>query len=341
MNSTINPKSKIRNRKAKYASIDIGTNTLRFLVAEIDNKKLKPIFLKRIITRLGGGYKEEIGIAAIAQERTIKALEFFSEKIREHGVQEVKAVATSVVRRAKNTKEFLNNVLKRTGIDVKIISGDEEARLSLLGVLSVIKAAADLKSMPKCLVVDIGGGSTEFIATIGGKMVGAWSMEMGVVHLTEKHLKTDPPTRHELNAMENEIKGVIANLKDLMKKDGCLPSAFSLQPSALLIGTAGTITTLAAIDQGLEKHNPEKINNHILSYGAIKKIYQHLASLPLKQREEILSLEKGREDIIIPGAAVVLKAMQEFGFDKMTVSDAGLLEGILLEAVNRGRISCP
>ena len=100
----------------------------------------------------------------------------------------------------------------------------------------------------------------------------------------------------------------------------------------MLIGTAGTITTLAAIDQGLEKYDPEKINNYILSYKAIKKIYQYLASLPLKQREAILSLEKGREDIIIPGAAIVLKAMENFGFDKMTVSDAGLLEGILLDS---------
>lgn len=310
----------------RYASIDIGTNTLRLLIAEIDNKKFKAVFLKRIITRLGGDFKEDIGIAASAQEKTIKALELFSEKIREYGVKEVKAVATSVVRRAKNREAFLKNVLERTGIDVKVISGDEEARLSLLGVLSVIKDARK-----KCLVVDIGGGSSEFIATDNGKMLGAWSMEMGVVHLTENYLKTDPPTGHELNAMENEIKEVIANLKDLMSQS--LPSAFSLEPSALFVGTAGTITTLAAIDQGLEKYAPEKINNYILSCGAIKKIYRHLASLPLKQREEILSLEKGREDIIIPGAAIVLKAMEGFGFDKITVSDAGLLEGILLDGI--------
>ena len=105
---------------------------------------------------------------------------------------------------------------------------------------------------------------------------------MGVVHLTEEYLKTDPPTPYELNAMENEIKGVIVNLKDLMSQS--LPSAFSLEPSALFIGTAGTITTLAAIDQGLEKYEPDKINNYILKYTAIKKIYKHLASLHLRQR---------------------------------------------------------
>src|SRR3990167_8921849 len=263
----------------KYASIDIGTNTLRLLIAEIDNKNLQPVYLKRTITRLGGGYKEDIGINRKAQERTIKALEFFSEKIKEYDIKEVRAVATSVVRRAKNREEFLNSVLKRTGIEIKIISGDEEARLSLLGVLSVIKVGTDLKSIPKCLVVDIGGGSTEFIATDAGRMLGAWSLEMGVVHLTENYLKTDPPTHNELDAMENEINGTIEDLKGLIKKDDFLSSA-------VFIGTAGTITTLAAIDMGLEKYNPEKINNYILSCRAVKKIYRHLASLSLKQREE-------------------------------------------------------
>ncbi|MEK7802850.1 MAG: Ppx/GppA phosphatase family protein [Deltaproteobacteria bacterium] len=321
----------------KYASIDIGTNTLRLLIAEIGNENLQPVYLKRIITRLGGDYKEDIGIAASAQERTIKALEFFAEKIREYVVKEVKAVATSVVRRAKNKTEFLSEVLERTGVEVKVISGDEEARLSLLGVLSVVKAGIDVQ---ECLVVDIGGGSTEFIAVDNGKMAGTWSLEMGVVHLTEKYLKADPPARNELDAMESEINGVIADLKDLMKKDGCLPSTFSLQPSALLIGTAGTITTLAAIDHGLEKYEPDKINNYILKYTAIKKIYNHLASLPLRQREEILSLEKGREDIIIPGAAIVLKAMEGFGFSSITVSDAGLLEGILLDKAQMSKLKC-
>ena len=308
----------------RWASIDIGTNTLRLLIADIDNKRLKSVFLKRIITRLGGGYTKTAGITDEAQERTIKALKLFSEKLKEYRVEEVRAVATSVVRRAKNREEFLGGVREQTGLEVSTISGDEEARLSLRGVLSVIG-----HHNKRCLVVDIGGGSTEFIAVADGKMAGAWSLEMGVVHLTEEYLKTDPPTPYELNAMENEIKGVIANLKDLMSQS--LPSAFSLEPSALFIGTAGTITTLAAIDQGLEKYEPDKINNYILKYTAIKKIYKHLASLHLRQREEILSLEKGREDIIIPGAAIVLKAMEAFGFSSITVSDAGLLEGILID----------
>ena len=318
------------------ASIDIGTNTLRLLIADIDDKRLKPVFLKRIITRLGGGYTETAGIADKAQERTIKALKLFSEKLKEYRVEEVRAVATSVVRRAKNRDGFLGSVREQTGLEVNVISGDEEARLSLLGVLSVIKAGTDFKSVPKCLVVDIGGGSTEFIAVADGKMAGAWSLEMGVVHLTEKYLKTDPPTKEELGNMESEIEGIISDLRCKILDSGFLTPNSKLQTlnSTLFIGTAGTITTLAAIDQGLEKYEPDKINNYILKYAAIKKIYNHLTSLHLRQREEILSLEKGREDIIIPGAAIVLKTMEGFGFSSITVSDAGLLEGILLDTVN-------
>ena len=316
----------------RWASIDIGTNTLRLLIADIDNKRLKPVFLKRIITRLGGGYTETAGIADKARERTIKALKLFSEKLKEYRVEEVRAVATSVVRRAKNREEFLGGVREQTGLEVSTISGDEEARLSLLGVLSVIKAGTDFKSVPKCLVVDIGGGSTEFIAVADGKMAGTWSLEMGVVHLTEEYLKADPPTKEELGNMESEIEGIISDLRCKILDSGFLTPNSKLQTlnSTLFIGTAGTITTLAAIDQGLEKYEPDKINNYILKYTAIKKIYKHLASLHLRQREEILSLEKGREDIIIPGAAIVLKAMEAFGFSSITVSDAGLLEGILL-----------
>ncbi len=307
-----------------YASMDIGTNTLRLLVAVIDGDKLKPLIVKRSITRLGGDFKEDSGIAETSMQRAVDVLKVFADITKEYDVQCVFAIATSVVRRAKNRDDFIKRVFNETGIRINVISGDEEARLSLLGVLSVVEGKDK-----KHLVIDIGGGSTEFILTEGSSMLGAWSMEMGVVHLTEKYLKSDPPSHAELKAMENEIDGVIKNLKDLMNRD--LPRAFSREPSALFVGTAGTITTLAAIDQKLETYVPERINNYILRYANVKNIYEYLVSLPLKQRQDVLSLEKGREDLIIPGTAIVLKTMGMFGFDNITVSDAGLLEGILLK----------
>lgn len=317
---------------SRYASIDIGTNTLRLLVAEVDNNKLKPLVVKRIITRLGGDFKEDVGIAESSMQRAVDALKIFANIIKEYNVKEVFATATSVVRRAKNRDRFIQRVFDETDIKINVISGDEEAGLSLLGVLSVV----DSKDK-KCLVIDIGGGSTEFIAVENNKMLSSWSMEMGVVHLTEEHLKSDPPARHELDVVEYEINGVIEELKLKIYDLGFLNPHFELRTpnSALFIGTAGTITTLAAIDQNLETYAPEKINNYVLEYDAVKRIYNHLSSIPLKERQKILSLEKGREDLIIPGAAIVLKTMDAFGFDSITVSDAGLLEGILLKQVVR------
>lgn len=299
----------------RYASIDIGTNTLRLLIADVEGERLKPVYIKRVITRLGGGYKDDTGIDPESARRTIETLDTFARTIKEYGVTDVKAIATSVVRRARNREIFLDEAFKRTGLKIQTISGDEEGRLALLGVLSVIR-----DGHKRCLVIDIGGGSTEFMATEGGRMVGVWSLDMGVVHLTERYLKTDPPNEEELQEMEDEIEGVIKRLR------------ISDQKPEIFVGTAGTITTLAALDQGLEVYEPERINNYILTYDAIKGMYEYLASLPIKEREKILTLEKGREDLIIPGAAIVLKAMEAIGFDRMTVSDAGLLEGILLSS---------
>ncbi len=200
------------------------------------------------------------------------------------------------------------------------MSGIEEARLSLLGVLSVIEGDGP------ALVVDIGGGSTEFIAAATGEVAGAWSMEMGVVHLTEDHINSDPPLAEELRGMEGEIEAVIESLKGAMREEGD-----GGEGGTTLIGTAGTITTLAAIDMALDSYDREKINNYILTRTAVEKIYRELSAMTMKERGEVLSLEKGREDLIVPGAAIVLRTMDSFGFESMRVSDAGLLEGVIID----------
>lgn len=311
----------------KYASIDIGTNTLRLLIAEAGtNGGIRPLVYKRAITRLGGGYSVESGIDPASALRTFRALEDFKKIIVENGAAEVLATATSVVRRAVNRGWFIEEVLKRTGIGIRVISGDEEARLSLLGVLSVIEDGWSKKT-----VMDIGGGSTEFIFTDGGILKGAWSMEMGVVHLTEKYLKSDPPAPGELKGLEDSVRGVIGELKGLMDKGGVDPDGYSGQYGGTLVGTAGTITTLAAMGQNLDVYDRERINNYTLTKEKVRSMYAYLAGLKLKERELVLSLEKGREDLIIPGTAIVLQTMEAFGFDAMKVSDAGLLEGILLQ----------
>lgn len=316
----------------RYASIDIGTNTLRLLIAEVSQDgKLKPVVYRRAITRLGGGYTDTEGIEKGAAERSVAALTDFRKEIDSVGADTVLATATSVVRRAVNGVSFVREVEKRTGIKVRVIGGDEEARLSLLGVLSVIEGAPK-----KRLVMDIGGGSTEFIAAEDSHMRGAWSMEMGVVHLTERHLKSDPPSKAEVAAMEAEIRGIVEGLHGIMGREGVSAGDYSSNAGALFVGTAGTVTTLAAIDQGLEVYDRERINNYVLKRNNIESLYRYLLSLTLKERAEVLSLEKGREDLIIPGSFIALAALDSFAFDGMVVSDAGLLEGIIIDRLASG-----
>src|SRR3989337_528351 len=311
---------------AKYASIDIGTNTLRLLIAEAGKDgELKPLVYERVITRLGGGFSGKDGIDRASAERAFKALEKFKKLIDGYGAVKKAAVATSVVRRAKNRDWFLKEISERTGLTVSVISGKKEAELTFLGVCSVIKGGG----MDK-LVMDIGGGSTEFILTEGMDIRGVWSMEMGVVHLAENHLKGDPPEKHELEGLGREIKGVIEDLKKSMKEKGISVEKYSEKANAEIIGTAGTITTLAAIDQDLAEYDRDKINNYILKTSRLEAIYNRLVSCTLREREKILSLEKGREDLIIPGALIVLNVMGSFGFDSMRVADAGLLEGAII-----------
>ncbi|MBI5827488.1 MAG: Ppx/GppA family phosphatase [Deltaproteobacteria bacterium] len=318
----------------RHASIDIGTNTLRLLIAEYDGRELKPLVYKRAITRLGGNYKESIGIDADSARRAVSALEEFGRTIAGYGVSSVNAVATSVVRRAGNRGRFIKEARERAGVDIEVISGDEEARLSLLGVASVIRDAAERR-----LVMDIGGGSTEFIFTCGARTVGAWSVEMGVVHLAERHLKSDPPLKLELECLYTEIRDVTSTLKSTVAAHGIRAFDYSGPKGATLIGTAGTITTLAAMDQDLDVYDRDRINNYTLRRERIRTMYEDLSSLTLKEREKVLALEKGREDLIIPGAAITLAVMDEFGFEEMKVSDAGLLEGVIIDRAGADQFS--
>jgi len=320
---------------ARYASIDIGTNTLRLLVASVDEAgEVRHEIYKRQITRLGGDYTESAGIAPASAQRAFAALAEFKLVIDEAGVDGVCAFATSVVRRACNRAWFIDGVKKRTGIEIAVISGNEEARLALIGVLSVIDARRG-----RDLVIDIGGGSTEFIFTDRGALKGAWSMEMGVVHLTEAHLKSDPLTKGQIEGLEAEITGVIAGLKSSIMEAGIEAAGYCADAGAVFVGTAGTITTLAALEMNLEVYDRERINGCRLSKSAVERMYARLLSLTFEERGRILSLEKGREDLIIPGAAITLKTMEAFGFDEILVSDAGLLEGIIIDSCRNGRLS--
>ena len=311
--------------KGRFASIDIGTNTLRLLIAEVKDRFLIPVCHDRYIARLGGGYSEAEGMTPDAMERAVGGLRDFRSTIDGYAVERVRVVATSVVRMARNGMEFAERIRAELGFEVEVVSGEREAQLALLGVLAVLDAEAR-----RCLVMDIGGGSTEFIAADGGKVAGAWSLEMGVVHLAESYLHGDPPAERELRAMELEVDNLLEVLKGLMYKDGVDVHLYR-GGRAVFVGTAGTVTTLAAIEQKMERYRPELINNYTISRDRVIALYHSLSSMTLEKRSAIPALERGREDLILPGAAITRKAMDTFGFESMTVSDSGLLEGIIID----------
>lgn len=322
----------------RRASIDIGTNTVRLLIAEVvdgSTGSIKPVLIKRAITRLGGGYSEKHGITSEARERTLKVLEEFASVIEAEGVESVTVSATSVMRRAANSDEIIREVKERTGLEIETITGETEARLSMLGVLSVLSKP---RTAGASLTIDIGGGSTEFIASASvsssgstsNEIKGLWSLDLGVVHLSEEFLKSDPPTESELLKMEAEIEGAFGVLKARMKADGIAPESYSTEAGALFIGTAGTITTLAALEMDMVEYDPEKINNYCLSIESVEDIFARLKRIKISERKRIPAIEKGREDLIVAGTAVALGAMRAFGFNNLLVSDAGLLEGLLL-----------
>ena len=296
------------------ASIDLGTNSARLLIVHRGcDDSISPILLKRHITRLGGGFSRSNGISAEAAERSIVALRDFAHEIRHHGVSRVRAVATSAVRDAVNGTVFCEQVFRETGIRLEVIDGEQEALYTLRGVLGNIDDnAADF------LVFDVGGGSTEYTLSHGGEPFFTQSLPLGVVRLTEGKVTCE--------AMEEKICRELALLKGKIRQLGFLQDV----AKATLVGTAGTATTLAAINLEMTDYDYRRVNNHILSLAEIEDIYATLLPLSPAERLKIKGLEKGREDLIIAGALITINTMKTFGFKRLKVSDFGLLEGLLL-----------
>jgi exopolyphosphatase/guanosine-5'-triphosphate,3'-diphosphate pyrophosphatase len=306
------------------AAIDIGTNTFRLLIAEVQPKvykkndyNIKEIYSERIITRLGQGILEKQLFKKEAIDRSIDVLKKFSDTISRHHVHKTSAVATSALREAKNKGKFLRIAKETTGLEIKIISGREEAKKTFLGMLIGI-------TMPEtALMVDIGGGSTELIFTKSRKPLLVYSLNLGVVYLADKHMKKDPPLMKDLNQMGNEISQKIMLIVKLFAK------LFS--KNTVFIGTAGTVTALAAITQNLTKYEHSKIHNSKITIEKVRDIFSNISTITAKERAKYYALEPARLDIIVPGILILLKLMETFGFKEVIVSDYGLREGIILD----------
>lgn len=308
----------------RIAVIDIGTNTFRMLIAEREKVGgFVPVLLEREIVRLGEGYTLSSRISPEAIARAIKTLKAFTCKIKENGVIHYSAVATGVVRSAENAPEFIEEVKTKCGLSVEVISGEREALLVLKGVEHVFPYA---NREGEWIIFDIGGGSTELIYCSEGRVNTIESIDLGVVTLSD-WINYDPPLMEELKAIEAQVENIFKKIGEKIKSR-------SKGIKFSLIGTAGTITTLAAMEQGLLKYQPAKINGFVLRKNSIKNMFNHMVILKEKEREKLTGLEKGRGKVIIPGCVILIKIMEMFQAESVSVSDSGLLEGITIELID-------
>jgi exopolyphosphatase/guanosine-5'-triphosphate,3'-diphosphate pyrophosphatase len=308
----------------RLAGIDIGTNTLRLLIVESPNGEWREIFSDRRVTRLGEGFSQKRRLTSPAIQRTAGVLKSFYHSIRQFRCDEVLAVATSAVREAENQNEFLAIIKKEVPLNIRVISGDEEARLTWIGIRHAVTSSTDLQ-----ILIDIGGGSTEWILADHEKIVKKISLPLGVVFLTEQYLLSDPPPPAELERLKKKITESLASVKEtfgsIAERTSCIT----------WIGTAGTITTLAAMAQELEQYSFEKVNGFVLTQKKVFELYETLRSRTKNERRGMRGLEPGREDIILAGTIILLEAMAFFNFDQMVVSDYGLREGIIIDRLQQ------
>ena len=307
-----------------HASIDVGSNTLRLLIGESKDKRVHVTCYKRTITRLGTDIHRTGKLQNAPVESSIAVLRNFSSLISSYNVKHVKAVATSALREASNADIFIQRVLAETGISIEVISGEKEAELTLKGILASLPehAASGYQSL---LIVDMGGGSTEWVFYKNNTCLGRGSIPLGVIKLYGECIKTDPVSMTDISCLNNEIAPHLHTLSNHV--------GHSIDTITHLIGTAGTFTTLAAIDLELETYEREKIHLHRLSLPGLYYMSQNLFSLTLEARKNVRGLEAERADLIIPGIQFTIKLMEFFHFQELFISDYGLLEGVLLDFV--------
>jgi exopolyphosphatase/guanosine-5'-triphosphate,3'-diphosphate pyrophosphatase len=300
----------------RVAAIDVGTNSTRLLVADVDGPAgpLTTIDRRTQITRLGQGVNDARRLDPAAIARTLAVLDEYAQAIRAHGAERVRMTATSASRDASNRAEFFDPAEQLVGVRPELISGEEEAALEFAG------AAHGLTEPEPYLLIDVGGGSTEFI-TGGSEPEGLISIDIGCVRLTEQYLHSDPPTPEELSVAVGVVRDFLAD-----DVDRAVPGAAHAKT---LIGTAGTVWTMGAIELGVDASESARIHHSRLSRAAAEEIFRTLATEPIEVRRHNPGLEPGRVDVIVGGVIVIVTAMRHWGFDELLVSEADILDGLV------------
>jgi exopolyphosphatase / guanosine-5'-triphosphate,3'-diphosphate pyrophosphatase len=305
------------------AGIDIGTLTCRLLIAEcLDDGRLRELASDRRILRLGEGVDCDRLLQPLAMDRVLSVLREWRHRIEQSGVSQCSIVATSAVRDAANRDEFLARVKRDTGLEVEVITGEEEARRTLLGIRSGLSAESN-----SLLAVDIGGGSTEFILDRPPAVSVARSVEVGVVRMTERFFHNDPPTDRQVAEARAAASGETqAALRGMGGLD-----------DVTFVGTAGTITSLAAMEQGLSTYDSARIHNYRLPLEGVLRLEHALRARTKAERQGMPGLERGREDVIVAGVVILHAVMAHLRRNEILVSDYGLREGVVIDLCQRTR----
>jgi exopolyphosphatase/guanosine-5'-triphosphate,3'-diphosphate pyrophosphatase len=304
------------SRTKRLAGMDIGTLTCRLLIADLPiDQHLIEVRSERRILRLGEGVDLTKQLSVAAMDRVVQCLKEWHEIINVFQVDAAMVVATSAVRDAENRDEFLDRVKREADFEVELITGEEEARRTMLGIRFGLPIG-----VTDVLALDIGGGSTEFILDCPGQPPIVRSINIGVVRLCERLLHHDPPTDVEVQQAREWIA----------KETRAAVAGIGNYQTATFVGTAGTITSLAAMAQKLSTYEPVRIHNYQLQLTTIQELEQTLLSRKKADRAGLPGLEKGREEVIAAGAIIIRTVMETLGVSAVLVSDLGLREGVLI-----------
>lgn len=302
----------------RVAVVDIGSNSTRLLVADVVDGRVTEIERQSRVTRLGRGVDLAGQLSVEAIEAACGAIADYMVICRDASVERIEAIATSAVRDASNGSAFVAELRERFALSARVLDGEEEARLTYLG------ATCERSPSEPTLVVDIGGGSTELIVGTGKEIAFHTSLQAGVVRHSERHITSDPPVAIELEALASDVRGLIER-------------AIADEPTTAAkagIAVAGTPTSLASIELGLEPYDPKQVHGHTLTLDTIQRLLSQLASAPLAKRAEIRGLHPDRAPNIVAGVVILVETMRAFALERIEVSDHDILYGTAITAVS-------
>jgi exopolyphosphatase/guanosine-5'-triphosphate,3'-diphosphate pyrophosphatase len=293
----------------RVAAVDLGTNSTRLLVADVEDGRLSEVVRRLTITKLGEGVDARRRLLPLPITRVRNCLVDYRRELESLGATRTLAIGTSAVRDAENGEAFLGEIEWSYAFTTRLLDGDEEAALMARGVLVGRPAPDDV------LLIDIGGGSTELVRCAGGEVAFATSLDVGVVRLTERFLLSDPPAPRELLAAAMEVRDLLPELE-----------------ASTAIGVAGTVTTLAGLDLGLDAYDPERTHGHVISRDAVESWLARLARMTVAERLELPAIEPGRAPVIVAGVLILREILERYGLPAIEASEHDILQGAALAA---------